>query len=112
MSSNALPLIRLLAYVYVQNGAPARAEPLYAALRLLAPKDMGGVISLAWASVEAGKPWQALAVLDGLPARMRDDPLHLLLRARACARLERDDDARVAMQEFLALRARAVSVAP
>ncbi|MQA40708.1 type III secretion apparatus assembly chaperone SctY [Rugamonas aquatica] len=112
MSSNALDLIQLLAYVYVQNGAPCRAESLYAALHVLEPDNSIVAKALAWASIEAGQPLQALKVLDGVVGPREPDALLQLLRARAFARLERDDDAHVAMQAFLALRTAAARVVP
>jgi len=102
-------LTRLLAYVYLQNGVPAKAETLYAALLALDPDDRSAAKGLAWARLEADQPAAALKVLDAITGPGEPSAVVQLLRARAFARLDQADNAQVAMRAFLALREQALS---
>lgn len=97
-------LTRLLAYVYLQHGATGKAQTLYAALLALNPNDNRAAKGLAWAMLEADKPQAALSVLDAITGPGEPDATVHLLRARSFARLDRLDDAQVAMRAFGALR--------
>lgn len=103
-------LLHMLAYVYVQNGAPARAATLYAALHQLSPGDGAVAQALAWARIESGQLQAALEVLDGPAAAQAPALLNALLRARAHAGLRQDEAAHAAMQAFMRLRAQAPGV--
>lgn len=105
-------LMRLLAYVYQQNGLPAKAEALYAALCALNPHDLDAAKGLAWARLELGKPKSALKVLDTIVGPNEPGAVVQLLRARALALLDQPDDAQVAMRAFLALRQAAAAAPP
>ncbi|WP_168735330.1 type III secretion apparatus assembly chaperone SctY [Pseudothauera rhizosphaerae] len=97
-------LMRLLAYVYLHNGMPEKAVALFAALRALDADDRDAAKGLAWAHLEADKPQAALKVLDTIVGPGEPGAVVQLLRARAFARLDQNDDAQVAMRAFLALR--------
>lgn len=101
MPANTLAMMQLLAYVYLQNGQPASARILYAALVLLQPDDATLAHGLALAQLEEGQAPAALATLASIDP---PQPLTQLLRARACARLGQDQAAQQAMQAFLTQR--------
>ena len=104
MQEDERTLLLLLAYVHLQQGAPAKAETLYAALVALDSGDSLAAKGLAWARLEAGKPKAALAVLDGIVGPGEPGAVVQLLRARAFAQLGQIEDAQVAMRAFGAAR--------
>jgi hypothetical protein len=104
MPRNDLTLIRLLAFMMLRCGAHDRAQTLYASLRALDADDHEASKGLAWAQIEAGQSEAALNVLDEIVGPGEPGPVVQLLRARAFARLGRNEDAAAAMQAFIAQR--------
>jgi hypothetical protein len=104
MPGNDLTLIRLLAYMSVRHRAFDKAQALYEGLLALDADDGDAARGLAWALLEAGRPSEALKVLDEIAGAAASAAVVHLLRARALARLGRPEDAQVAMRAFLAAR--------
>jgi len=98
--------LRVLGFLYLRLGYCERAARLFRALTALDPGDVDAAKSLAAAQIESGKAEAALELLAASPLReAADDDVLMLLKARALWRLERNAEARAAMNAWLAARA-------
>lgn len=97
--------LQVLGHLFLRMGQFRRARKLALALLALAPDDRWARRCLAVAWLELGDADRALEQLDilltGAPPASRDAVLHLL-RARALWRAGRTDEARNALNAYLA----------
>lgn len=97
--------LQLLGYVYLQNARPDKAAVLLAALEVMEPGQTRVLLALALAHIRSNKPLRALETLDRLAMAGGADSAFHLLRAQALSAAERGDEAAVAMDTYLQLRA-------
>ncbi|MDY5429557.1 tetratricopeptide repeat protein [Desulfovibrio sp.] len=97
--------LQVLGHLFLRMGQFQRARKLAMALLALDPADLWARRCLAVAWLELGDPERALEqlnlVLAGGPLASRDAVLHLL-RARALWQAQRPDEARNALNAYLA----------
>ena len=97
--------LQVLGHLFLRMGQFQRARKLALALLALDPADLWARRCLAVAWLELGDPERALEQLDlvlaGGPLASRDAVLHLL-RARALWQAQRPDEARNALNAYLA----------
>ncbi|MDR2935049.1 MAG: hypothetical protein LBV70_04115 [Candidatus Adiutrix sp.] len=95
--------LKVLGFLYLRLGLAPKAARLFQALAALAPQDVQAALSLAAATLEDGRPEEALALLEkpplagaaaGAPAR--------LLKARTLWRLGRREETYKLMDQHLA----------
>jgi Flp pilus assembly protein TadD len=96
--------LHLLGYVNLQNGRPDRAAVLFAALDVLQPGRPEILRALALAQIRRQAPQQALDTLDKLAMTTGVNAGFHLLRARALAQMDRNEEASAAMKSYLHLR--------
>jgi predicted Zn-dependent protease len=111
LSDDVHELISLLAFVYLENNRPEKAETLLRALQALrqaSPKDL---TTLALSSLRAGRPEAALEVLDGLAMQGKMDASFHLLRAQALHASRREVEAQAAMRAYVDNRVASASSA-
>jgi DNA-binding SARP family transcriptional activator len=102
--------LRVLGFLYLRLGFADRAARLFLALLALHPTDAEAGLSLAAALLEHGKAEAALDILTRLeePSSPATDsgysanPVFLLLKARALWRLQRNEEAFLVMDHYLA----------
>lgn len=101
----AVDLMNLLAYIYLQNGLCDKAATLLEARDIIAPDDGNALLMLAVAQVRAGKFRRALETMERLALLGKVDAMFHLLRAQALQGLEREEDAAAAMRAYVDARA-------
>lgn len=102
MNPQAVTALRILAYGFLQHAQPDKAVALLEALDALRPGDRHTLLTLATAHLRSGAASRALHVL-GRVSTGEDAPVTAdLLRAQALVTLGRHDEARAAMDAFLA----------
>jgi thioredoxin-like negative regulator of GroEL len=101
--------LKVLGFLYLRLGFADRAARLFQALLALLPEDAEAALSLAAALLENGKAETALKLLEAPPLAAHsndsDDsarPVFLLLKARALWRLQRNEEAFLVMDRYLA----------
>jgi tetratricopeptide (TPR) repeat protein len=98
--------LRVLGFLYLRLGFADRAARLFQALLALSPDDAEAALSLAAALLENGKAEAALNLLEAplLAAHSANsaNPVFLLLKARALWRLQRNEEAFLVMDRYLA----------
>lgn len=104
LSDDQHDLLRLLGFVYLQNGKPQPAATLFHALHLLDPTDSSITRSLACAYVRSGKAEEALTLLDALLQHGDTSSLTYLLRAQAFSFMGHLAEAARAMRFFVQAR--------
>lgn len=87
------------------NARVDKALILYTALECLAPGDPLTLRSLAVAQLKSGHPDQALGTLDRLAMAGEIDMTFHLLRAKALIALGRIEESRVAIGNYIDMRA-------
>lgn len=97
-------LMRLLGYVYLQHGQPARAMVMFDALHALDPADVQAARSLALSLLRCGQPEAALAPLQGLLDLGDNHAATHVLRAQALLAVGRVADSALAMRAYVATR--------
>lgn len=107
LSGDALELLDLLAYVYLENNRPEKAVILLNALSALGQSDVRSLALLALALLRSGKPDAALATLERVAMAGGVDAVFHLVRAQALFALDRTEEAGAAMQAYVALRSAA-----
>lgn len=101
-------MLRLLAYVYLENHRPEKSVVFLQALDALGMIDTPALVLLALAQQRASQPALALQTLDRLPASTTGGPLGAvvqLTRAQVLHALDYGDEALMAMQAYIQLRA-------
>jgi len=109
LDGDQLDALRVLGFLYLRLGLAAKAARLFQALAVLAPQDGQAALSLAAATLEDGRPEEALAILEKPPlAAMaaRETPARLL-KARVLWRLGRHEETYKIMDQHLAAGDRA-----
>lgn len=107
LSDDAHQLIGVLAYVYLQNNRPDRAEILLQALRITGHANTQDLTTLALSSLRAGKPEASLETLDALAMQGEvGAPFHLI-RAQALNAVHRRSEAQAAMRAYVESRSAA-----
>jgi tetratricopeptide (TPR) repeat protein len=95
--------LRVLGFLYLRLGFADRAARLFQALLVLLPEDVEATLSLSAALLENGNAEAALNLLEApLLAADPADPIRLLLKARALWRLQRNEEAFLVMNRYLA----------
>jgi len=95
--------MRVLGFLYLRLGLAPRAARLFQALTALAPEDPQVALSLAAATLEDGRPEEALALFDRPPlAAAPPTAASRLLRARTLWRLGRQEETYRIMDEHMA----------
>ena len=95
--------MKVLGFLYLRLGLAERAARLFQALAALAPEDPEAALSLAAATLEAGRPEEALALFHRPPlAALPPSTAARLLKARALWRLGRQEETYKIMEEHLA----------
>jgi thioredoxin-like negative regulator of GroEL len=99
--------LRVLGFLYLRLGFSDRAARLFRALFSFMPDDAEIARSLAAALLENGEAEETLKLLEAPPLRATvhspaDDPILLLLKARALWRLQRNEEAFLVMDTYLA----------
>ena len=104
LSDDGHELIGLLAFVYLQNNRPEKAEILLQALHALGQANPRELTTLALSSLRAGRPDAALEALDALAMQGAvDAPFHLI-RAQALHAAHREPEAQAAMRAYVDAR--------
>ncbi len=105
LTQNQRRALLMLGYLYLRMGLDNRAEKLFAALTALDEADGWARRGLAAACLALGEGEAALEHVDramgSAPLSSRDAPLHLL-RARALWLVGRTDEARNAVNAWIA----------
>lgn len=96
-----------LAHAYLQNGKPDKAAVILTALDFAQPNQSQTLAALAAAQIRSNKAERALETLDRLAMSGRIDAAFHLLRGQALSALGRKDEASLAMQTYLQMRASA-----
>lgn len=109
LSSDAIELLDLLAYVYLENNRPEKAVIVLNALSALGQTDARSLTLLGLALLRSGKPETALSTLERVAMSGGVNAAFHLVRAQALFALERSEEAGAAMQAYVALRAAAAS---
>lgn len=109
LSTDAIELLDLLAYVYLENNRPEKAVVLLNALSALGQSDSRSLTLLALALLRSGKPQTALSTLERVAMAGGVNAVFHLVRAQALFALERTEEAGAAMQAYVALRAASTS---
>lgn len=100
--------LRVLGFLYLRLGLASKAARLFQALAVLAPQDPQAALSLAAATLEDGRPEEALALLERAPlAGAAARAPARLLKARALWRLGRHEETYKIMDQHLAAGERA-----
>jgi tetratricopeptide (TPR) repeat protein len=96
--------LRVLGFLYLRLGFSDRAARLFQALFALSPDDAEVARSLAAALLENGEAAETLKLLEAplLRAGSAADPILLLLKARALWRLQKNEEAFLVMDAYLA----------
>lgn len=102
MNPHAVTALRILAYGFLQHAQPDKAVALLEALDALRPGDRHTLLTLATAHLRSGAASRALQVLRRVSTGEDTPAIDDLLRAQALATLGRQDEARAAMDTFLA----------
>lgn len=106
MSKDEQELVGLMAYFYLQNGRPEKAETLLAALDIMAPDQPSTLSALAFAQIRAGHAQQSLETLDRLAMLGEIDARFHLMRVQALFAQDRNEEAKQSLKSYLALRNR------
>lgn len=93
--------MKLLGYLFMQQGMPERAATLYAALATHEPDNPEHLRALAVAFSRAGRQEQALDALDRLALAGAVDLRFHLLRSQTLTELGRTAEAGTAMRAYL-----------
>lgn len=105
-------LLKILGYLHLQHGDPAKAVIIFEVIHRLYPDDRKILLSLATSLLKSGDPARALAVIDASPETERASgnsaesfdcylPCRYLLRGQALAALGRKAESARAMRIFL-----------
>ncbi|CRE13788.1 Uncharacterised protein [Bordetella pertussis] len=105
-------LLQLLAHHYQLQRQWSKTVALLAALDALDAIDSQSLLALALGYLHQGEPRMALVTLDKRALRATPDAAGHLVRAQAMQALNRPDDARQAMRDYMALRAASCASAP
>ncbi len=97
----ALDAMKLLGFLFMQQGMPDRAVTLHMALAAHEPGEIGHVRALALALSRSGRHEQALEALDRLALSGAVDLRFHLLRAQTLSELGRTEEASAAMGAYL-----------
>ncbi|MDR0379734.1 MAG: hypothetical protein LBI62_07325 [Candidatus Accumulibacter sp.] len=97
--------LKVLGFLYLRLGFADRAARLFRALLALSPEDAEATLSLAAALLENGSAEAALNLLEAphLATTHSADPVFLLLKARALWRLQKNEEAFLVMDRYLAV---------
>jgi len=93
-----------MAYFYLQNNRPEKAETLLAALDILVPDQPWTLSTLALAQIRADHADLSLETLDRLAIMGEIDARFHLMRVQALTSLNRHDEADAALQRYLETR--------
>ncbi|MDR2450585.1 MAG: hypothetical protein LBE85_02185 [Candidatus Accumulibacter sp.] len=101
--------LRVLGFLYLRLGFADRAARLFQALLALLPEDGEATLSLVAALLENDNAEAALNLLEAPLSAAESanstgsaDPVRLLLKARALWRLQRNEEAFLVMDRYLA----------
>jgi Flp pilus assembly protein TadD len=100
-SPRARDAMKLLGFLFMQQGLPDRAVTLHMALAAHEPEDIGNVRALALALSRSGRHDQALEALDRLALSGAVDLRFHLLRSQTLSELGRTEEASAAMGAYL-----------
>jgi len=112
LSQQEQAFLAFLAHVYLQNGKPDKAAVILTALDLAQPNQPQTLAALAAAQIRSDKAQRALETLDRLAMSGGIDAAFHLLRGQALSALGRKDEATLAMQTYLQMRATALAPHP
>jgi len=98
MNTSEQSVLHMLAFHYLWNGQPQKAEPLYEVLMACAPDQVRVRAGLAYAQLCNGKPKEALKSME--PLVDDPDPVVQLLLGRAFLMVGDEVSARQAMRQF------------
>jgi len=104
LSSDALELLGLLAYIYLENNRPEKAVVVLNAISVLGQADTRSLTLLALAQLRSGKPDTALSTLERVAMSGGINAVFHLVRAQALLALGRTEESTAAMQAYVALR--------
>lgn len=107
LSSDALALLDLLAYIYLENNRPEKAVVVLNAISVLGQADARALTLLALALLRSGKPEKALSTLERVAMSGGVNAIFHLVRAQALLALGRTEESMAAMQAYVALRSAA-----
>jgi tetratricopeptide (TPR) repeat protein len=100
--------LRVLGFLYLRLGLAPKAARLFQALSALDPQNLQTALSLAAATLDDGRPEEALALLERAPlANAAAWAPARLLKARALWRLGRHEETYKIMDQHLAAGDRA-----
>ena len=105
-------LLQLLAHHYQLQRQWSKTVALLAALDALDAIDSQSLLALALGYLHQDEPRMALVTLDKRALRATPDAAGHLVRAQAMQALNRPDDVRQAMRDYMALRAASCASAP
>ena len=97
-------MLRLLGYIYLQNGRAREAAILLSAICAVDPNDRAASESLACAYLRSGDPASALQVLEGFPERFEMTALGHLLRSQALGATGHKAESARSMRRFIMAR--------
>lgn len=100
-TAGARDVMKMLGFLFMQQGMPERALPLYAALNAHEPGQAEHLRALALVFAKAGRHAQALEALDGLAMAGGVDVRFHLLRAQTLGQLGRTEESEASMRAYL-----------
>jgi hypothetical protein len=100
-TAKATDVMKMLAYLFMQQGMPERAIPLYAALNAHEPGRLNHLRAMAVAYSRTGRHEQTLEALDQLAMAGGVDMRFHLLRAQTLGQLGRADEASASMRAYV-----------
>jgi len=104
VSQDEQDLVGLMAYFYLQNGRPEKAETLLTALDIMVPDQPWTLSTLALAQIRADHADLGLETLDRMAMQGSIDAHFHLMRVQALTALNRNEEADQALNSYLALR--------
>ncbi len=104
MSRDEQDMVGLMAYFYLQNNRPEKAETLLTALDILVPDQPWTLSTLALAQIRAEHADLSLETLDRLAILGQIDARFHLMRVQALTSLNRMTEADEALQSYLDMR--------
>jgi regulator of sirC expression with transglutaminase-like and TPR domain len=97
-------MLKLLGYIYLQNGKTEKAAILFAAVHAVDPLDQSAAESLAYAYLRSGAADKALRVVDHFGEQFPVSALSHLLRSQALGATGHKAEAARSMRKFVLAR--------